>query len=118
MKIVWSTVLAAALIAATLTPVTVGAQIPGGGSLPSSMIPDKTALLEQAKKLLAELTAMKQDPKLPAADKSKVDTLLPQATAVNAELAKPRVEPSRLTQLAGQLGDLQKQVGALKGMGR
>jgi len=118
MKMVWSTVLAAALIAATLTPVTVGAQIPGVGSLPSSMIPDKTALFEQAKKLLAELTAMKQDPKLPAADKSKVDKLLPQATAVNTELAKPQVEPSRLTQLAGQLGDLQKQVGVLKGMGR
>jgi len=118
MKMVWSTLLAAALSVSTLTPVTVGAQIPGVGSLPSSMIPDKTALFEQAKKLLAELTAMKQDPKLPAADKSKVDTLLPQATAVNTELAKPQVEPSRLTQLAGQLGDLQKQVGVLKGIGR
>ena len=40
MKMVWSTVLAAALIASTLTPVTVAAQIPGVGSLPSSMIPD------------------------------------------------------------------------------
>jgi hypothetical protein len=111
---VWSTVLAAALIAATLTPVTVCAQIPGGGSLPSSMVPDKTALLEQAKKLLAELTAMQQDPKRSAADKSKVDTLLPQAAAVNTELAKPHVEPSRLAQLAGRLGSLQKQVGALQ----
>ena len=114
MKTVWSTVLAAALIGAVLTPATVYAQLPGIGSL----IPDKTALLEQGKKLLSELTAMKQDPRLPAADKSTVDTLIPQATAVNAELAKPQVEPSRLTQLAGQLGDLQKQVGALKGMGR
>ena len=118
MKMVWSTVLAAALIGAVLTPATVYAQLPGIGSLPSSMIPDKTVLLEQGKKLLSELTAMKQDPKLPAADKSKVDTLIPQATAVNTELAKPQVEPSRLTQLAGQLGDLQKQVGALKGIGR
>ena len=90
MKMVWSTVLAAALIGAVLTPATVYAQLPGIGSLPSSIIPDKTVLLEQGKKLLSELTAMKQDPKLPAADKSKVDTLIPQATAVNTELAKPR----------------------------
>lgn len=34
------------------------------------------------------------------------------------DLAKPQVEPSRLTQLAGQLGDLQKQVGSLKGLMR
>jgi hypothetical protein len=34
---------------------------------------------------------------------------------VNTELAKPQVEPSRLTQLAGQLGDLQKQYAALRG---
>ena len=82
------------------------------------MIPGKEALLEQAKKLVSDLTAMKQDPTLPAADKSKVDSLLPKATAVNTELAKPEVEPSRLTQLAGQLGDLQKQAGALKGLGK
>jgi hypothetical protein len=118
MKTAWSLGLAAVLLTATLIPATVGAQIPGVGSLPSSMIPDKAALLEQAKKLLADLTAMKQDPKLPAADKSKVDTLIPKATAVNTELAKPQVEPSRLTQLAGQLGDLQKQAAALKGMAR
>ena len=75
-------------------------------------------LLEQAKKLVADLTAIKQDPKLAPADKGKVDTLLPRATAVNTELAKPQVEPSRLTQLAAQLGDLQKQAGALKGLVR
>jgi hypothetical protein len=91
-----------------------GVQVPGA----SSIIPDKAQLLEQAKKLVADLTAMKQDPKLAPADKSKVDALLPKATAVNTELAKPQVEPSRLTQLAGQLGDLQKQAGALKGLGR
>jgi hypothetical protein len=34
---------------------------------------------------------------------------------VNTELAKPQVEPSRLTQLAGQLADLQKQYAALRG---
>ena len=91
-----------------------GVQIPGA----SSVIPDKAQLLEQAKKLVADLTAIKQDPKLAPADKGKVDTLLPRATAVNTELAKPQVEPSRLTQLAGQLGDLQKQAGALKGLVR
>jgi hypothetical protein len=34
---------------------------------------------------------------------------------VSSELAKPQVEPSRLTQLAGQLTDLQKQYASLKG---
>jgi hypothetical protein len=107
------------LAASVLAPEPVLAQI-GGVQIPgaSSMIPDKAQLLEQAKKLVADLTAMKQDPKLTPADKGKVDTLLPQATAVNTELAKPQVEPSRLTQLAGQLGDLQKQAGALKGLVR
>jgi hypothetical protein len=119
MKMVWSTVLAAVLLTVALTPASVSAQLPGVGSLPSasSLMPDKAALLEQGKKLLADLTAMKQDPKLPAADKTKVDTLIPKATAVNTELAKPEVEPSRLTKLAGQLGDLQKQYASLKGMG-
>jgi hypothetical protein len=117
MKMLWSTVLAAVLLTAAFTPATVSAQLPGIGSLPSvsSLIPDKATLLEQGKKLLADLTAMKQDPKLPAADKTKVDTLIPKTTAVNTELAKPEVEPSRLTKLAGQLGDLQKQYASLKG---
>ena len=114
MKKVWFTVCAIALIAAPLAPVPVQAQIPGV----SSMIPDKAALLEQGKKLLAELTAMKQDPKVSAADKGKIDKMIPQATSVNTELAKPNVEPTKLTQLAGQLGDLQKQLGAIKGMGK
>jgi hypothetical protein len=93
----------------------VGAQLPGVGSLPSSLIPDKAVLLEQAKKLLADLTKMKQDPKLPAGDKSKVDALIPKASSVSSELSKPQVEPSRLAQLAGQLADLQKQYAALTG---
>ena len=108
-------VLGAVLIAMMLAPVGASAQMPGVGSLPSAMIPDKAALLEQAKKILADLVAMKADPKLPAADKAKVDTLIPQARTVNTELAKPQVETSKLTQLAGQVADLQKQLGALKG---
>ena len=111
----WSFVLSAVVLTVTLISAPVGAQLPGVGALPSSMIPDKAALLEQAKKLLADLTAMKQDPNLPAADKGKVDALIPKASSVNSELAKPQVEPSRLSQLAGQLTDLQKQYAALKG---
>ena len=107
-------VLSCALLAWTLMVTPAAAQIPGVGSLPTSF--DKGALLEQAKQLLAELTAMKQNPSLSPADKGKVDSLLPQATSLNTELAKPQVEPSRLTQLAGQVGDLQKQVGSLKGL--
>jgi len=104
-------VVVAALVIVAMMPAGAFAQIqiPGLGSL------DKGQLLEQAKKLVADLTSMKSSGKLGAADTAKVDTMLPKATAVNTELAKPQVEPSRLTQLAGQLGDLQKQYNALKG---
>jgi hypothetical protein len=104
-------VVGAMLVLAMMPPVTLAQlQIPGVGSML-----DKGQLLEQAQKLVADLTSMKSSGKLGPADSTKVDSLLPKATAVNTELAKPQVEPSRLTQLAGQLGDLQKQVGALKG---
>ena len=108
------TTLAMLLMAVAMAPAEGGAQMPGVGSLPSSVIPDKAALLEQGKKIMADLVAMKQDPKLPAADKAKVDTLIPKAQTVNTELAKPQVETSKLTQLAGQVTDLQKQVAAIK----
>ena len=103
------TACACALAMSALAPASLWAQMPNLGS----MIPDKAALLEQAKKLVAELVAMKQNPKLSAAEKGKVDSLLPQATQLNSELAKPQ-PPSRFAELAGQLSDLQKQVGALK----
>lgn len=101
------------IIASAIMPAVTLAQmqIPGIGSMM-----DKTQLLEQAQKLVTDLTSMKNSGKLGAADSAKVDSLLPKATAVNNELAKPQVEPSRLAQLAGQLGDLQKQAGALKGL--
>lgn len=104
-------VVVAALVIVAMMPAGAFAQIqiPGLGSL------DKGQLLEQSKKLVADLTSMQSSGKLGAADTAKVDTMLPKATAVNTELAKPQVEPSRLTQLAGQLGDLQKQYNALKG---
>jgi hypothetical protein len=106
------TVMVWAMVACALMPAVSLAQIPGVGS----MLPNKAQLLEQAQKLVADLTSMKSSGKLGAADAGKVDSLLPKATALNTELAKPQVEPSRLTQLASQLGDLQKQVGALKGL--
>jgi hypothetical protein len=93
-----------------MLPAVTLAQIPGVGAV----LGDKAQLLEQAQKLVTELTSMKNSGKLSTADSAKVNTMLPKATAVNTELAKPQVEPSRLTQLAGQLGDLQKQYGALK----
>jgi len=108
------TMLTMLLMAAVMSPAEGTAQMPGVGSLPSSMIPDKAALLEQGKKILADLMTMKQDPKLPAADKAKVDALIPKAQTVNTELAKPQVETSKLTQLASQVTDLQKQVTAIK----
>ena len=79
---VWSMVACAMMPAATLAQM----QIPGVGS----MLPDKAQLLEQAEKLVADLASMKSSGKLGAADTAKVDSLLPKATAVNTELAKPR----------------------------
>ena len=105
--VLWVMVASAMMAATPLAQ----AQIPGVGS----MLPDKSQLLDQAKKLVADLTSMKSSGKLNASDTAKVDSLLPKATALNTELEKPQVEPSRLTQLAGQLGDLQKQVAGLKG---
>jgi len=106
------TVMMWAMVACALMPAVALAQIPGIGS----MIPDKAQLLEQAQKLVADLTSMKSSGKLGAADTAKVDSLLPKATAVNTELAKPQVETSRLPQLASQLSDLQKQTASLKGL--
>ncbi len=106
------TVMVWAMVACAMMPAGALAQIPGIGS----MIPDKAQLLEQAQKLVADLTAMKSSGKLGAADTAKVDSLLPKATAVNTELAKPQVEATRLPQLATDLSDLQKQVGSLKGL--
>jgi len=103
-----------ATLAWALVTTPASAQIPGVGSLPTSL--DKGALLEQAKQLVSELTALKENPSLSPADKGKVESLLPKANSLNSELAKPQVEPSRLTQLATQLGDLRKQVGSLKAM--
>ena len=107
-------VIVCATLASALVMTPGSAQIPGVGSLPTSL--DKGALLEQAKQLVSELTALKENPSLSPADKGKVESLLPKANSLNSELAKPQVEPSRLTQLATQLGDLQKQVGSLKAM--
>ena len=104
-------VLALIAYAMTISPVLAQMQVPGVGS----MLPDKTMLLEQGKKLVADLTSMKSSGKLSAADSAKVDSMLPKANALNTELAKPQVEPSKLTKLASQLGDLQKQTNALKG---
>jgi hypothetical protein len=106
-------ILVLALIAGatTVSPVLAQMQVPGV----SSMLPDKTMLLEQGKKLVADLTSMKSSGKLSAADSKQVDSMLPKANALNTELAKPQVEPSKLTKLASQLGDLQKQASALQG---
>lgn len=108
------TMVGLAVLACAMMPAVTLAQM----KMPSvgSMLPDKAQLMEQAQKLVSDLTAMKSSGKLGAADSAKVDSLLPKATAVNTELAKPQVEPSRLTQLAGQLGDLQKQASSLQGL--
>ena len=91
-----------------------GMQMPGGMSLPTGGF-SKDSLLKQAQELLGDLTSMKSSGKLAPAQTKQVDDLLPKAQSLNDELEKPQVEASRLPQLASNLTDLQKQVGALKG---
>ncbi|MGH7332937.1 MAG: hypothetical protein ACREKS_09380 [Candidatus Rokuibacteriota bacterium] len=92
-----------------------GVQIPGGASLPTGAF-SKDALLNQAKTMLADLTSMKGSGKLAPEQLKQVDTMLPKATSLTDELAKPQVDAARLPQLASDLSDLQKQFTALKGM--
>src|SRR5262245_13843152 len=92
-----------------------GVQIPGGTSLPTGGF-SKDALLTQAKAMVADLTSMKSSGKLAPPQAKQVDELLPKATSLTSELEKPQVQPSRLTQLASDLSDLQKQVSALKSL--
>lgn len=91
-----------------------GMQMPGAGSLPMGGL-SKASLLKQAQDLVSDLTSMKSAGKLAPAQVKEVDGLLPKAQSLTGELEKPQVEPTRLPQLATDLGDLQKQVGVLKG---
>ena len=93
-----------------------GVQIPGAGKVAVPSMPSKTDLLGQAQQLVSDLTSMKSSGKLTADQTKQVDTMLPKANSLTSELAKPQVETSRLTQLVKDLGDLQKQYGALKAM--
>jgi hypothetical protein len=92
------------------------AQLPGGVQLPGASLLSKDALLAQAKQLLGELTSMKSSGALQPAQAAQVDTLLPKATSLRNELEKPQVDATRLSTLSKDLGDMQKQVAALKGM--
>lgn len=112
------------IVAAFLaSPIATPAQIPGGVQVPQ--VPStgsvtgalsKDSLLQQAKGLVSDLTSMKSSGKLDAAQTKQVDSMLPKAQSVTSELEKPSVPPNKLTQLASQLSDLQKQWTALKGL--
>lgn len=78
----------------------------------------KDALLEQAKSMVGDLTSMKSSGKLGPAQIQQVDTLLPKAQSLTGELEQPQLDAARLPALAGNLNDLQKQVGVLKGFMR
>ena len=96
-----------------------GVQVPGTGSLPTSIptsLPSKDTLLQQAKGMVSDLTSMKTSGKLDAAQVKQVDTMLPKAQSLTSELEKPQVPTSKLTQLASSLSDLQKQMTTLKGL--
>ena len=92
-----------------------GVQVPGTGSLPTGML-SKDALLQQAKGLVSDLTSMKSSGKLEAAQAKQVDGMLPKAQSLASELEKPQVPPSKLTQLASSLSDLQKQLATLRSL--
>ena len=111
-------VLAASLVIAPVASAQLpgGVKVPGTGTMSVPSVPSKSDLLGQAKQMVTDLTSMKSSGKLTPDQTGKVDALLPKANALNTELEKPQVETSRLAQLAKDLGDLQKQVGALKGL--
>lgn len=91
-----------------------GMPVPGGLSIPTGVL-SKESLLKQAKELLDELASMKSSGKLAPPQQKQVDDLLPKARSLNDELAKPQLDAARLPQLAGNLGELQKQAGVLRG---
>jgi len=98
-----------------------GVQVPGTGSLPTTVpsvpsMPSKDALLQQAKGMVTDLTSMKSSGKLNAAQAVQVDGMLPKAQSLTSELAKPQIPPSKLTQLATSVSDLQQQMTTLKGL--
>jgi len=118
-----------------------GKQIPGAGSVPAPpavpaaptvptvpalpTVPplptgalSKDALLKQANDMVSNLTSMKNAGNLAPAQLKQVDDMLPKATAIKTELEKPKVEATKLGQLASTLSDLQKQMTALKGLVR
>ena len=98
-----------------VAPLAAHAQMPGTGSLPTSL-PSKDSLLTQAKGMVSDLTSMKSSGKLDAAQTKQVDGMLPKAQSLTSELEKPQVPPNKLTQLASSLSDLQKQLATLKGL--
>jgi hypothetical protein len=107
------------VVAAVLvTPLPAPAQLPGGMSMPTVPMGglSKDALLGQATQMVTDLTGMKSSGKLAPEQLTQVDTLIPKATSLKDELAKPQVDATRLPQLATDVSDLQKQVGALKGL--
>jgi hypothetical protein len=108
----------AAVAAFLIGAVAVCAQIPGMGAAPGvgSLTGgfSKDSLLAQAKEMVSDLMSMKSSGKLAPEQTKQVDTLLPKATSLTSELEKPQVEAAKLPQLASDVSDLQKQVGALK----
>ena len=107
------TVLILAVALATSPVTSAQVNVPGVGKM---AMPTKDDLLTQAKQLVTDLTSMKSSGKLSADQAGKVDAMLPKANAMTTELAKPQVETSKLAQYAKDLGDMQKQLTALKSM--
>jgi hypothetical protein len=67
---------------------------PSVPAVPSPAVPSKDALLTQANGVVSDLTSLKNSGKLAAPQAKQVDTLLPKATSMAGELAKPRPDPT------------------------
>ena len=91
------------------------AQAPGSGQLSPAQVPSRAQLATQVKRAVMDLAAMKNSGKvLPSDEEAKLGALLLRAAELTGDLEKPQIEASELSQLASEVSDLQKEVGALK----
>ena len=96
-----------------------GAPVPGAAQLSAPQLPPRARLAAQARRAMLDLASIKSSgTPLPSDEEGKLDTLLLKAAALNTELENPQIEASKLSELADELSDLQKEVRALKALVR
>ena len=94
-----------------------GAQVPATGQLSVPPNPSKARLAAQARRMVVDLASIKRTGTLlPSDEEAKLDALVLRAAALDSDLENPQIEPSKLSELADELSDLQKEVKALKAL--